>query len=175
MNAWIYIVLAGISVQGGHSYLLLSQKHERKWSISDHAAVSARTHLLYFICHFAGAMGWFIGSYLVFYHTDFRYIFYLSTAAAVFEVLQSAFRSKLGRVFSLHSVFAYLMWVCCMVTILLGAITLPLASWQRIIVSICLVPIIAMFVYMHINRKQIYRLQYATIYFFFLGMLVIAL
>jgi len=161
-------------VQGGHSYLLFSQKHDRKWSISDHAAVSARTHAVYFVCHLLGGIGWFVGSYLVFDHTDFRYIFYISAAAAVFEVLQATFRSKQGRIWSLHSLFAYLMWVGCMVTILLGTIELHLASWQKIIASICLVPIIAMFIYMHINRKQIYRLQYATIYFFFIGMITLS-
>lgn len=171
MSAWLWFAVAGLFVQGGHSYLLFSQKHDRKWSISDHAAVSARTHLLYFICHFLGAIGWFVGSYIIFYHTDTRYIFYISAGSAVFEVLQAAFRSKQGRIRSLHTIFAYLMWVSCMVTILLGIIALPLATWQRIVTGICLVPIIGMFVYMHINRKQIYHLQYATIYFFFLGMI----
>lgn len=166
----MYIVLACLFVQGGHSYLLFSQKHDRKWSISDHAAVSGRTHLVYFICHFIGAIGWFMGSYLLFYHSGFRYIFYISAAAAVFEVLQAAFPSKQGRIRSLHSIFAYLMWVSCMVTILLSTITLPLANWQRVVSVVCLVPITAMFVYMHINRQQIYHLQYATIYFFFVGM-----
>lgn len=169
----MYFILAGLFVQGGHSYLLFSQKHDRKWSISDHAAVSSRTHAIYFICHFIGAVGWFIGSYLVFYHTDFWYIFYISAAAAVFEVLQAAFPSKQGRIRSLHSVFAYLMWVSCMATILLGTVALPLATWQKVVASICLVPIVTMFIYMHLRRTQIYHLQYATIYFFFLGILAL--
>lgn len=168
----MYFAVAGLFVQGGHSYLLFSQKHDRKWSISDHAAVSTRTHLLYFICHFLGAVGWFIGSYLLFYNSGFRYIFYISAAAALFEVLQATFPSKIGRIRSLHSIFAYLMWVSCMVTILLGIIALPLNNWQRVAAAMCLVPITAMFIYMHLRRERIYHLQYATIYFFFLGMLV---
>lgn len=170
----MYIVLAGLFVQGGHSYLLFSQKHDRKWSISDHAVQTPQTRWLYFACHFLGGLSWLVASYFIFYpaHTA---IFVASTATVAFEWLQAAVPSKKGRVRSLHSIFAYIMWVGCMTTLLLGTLYLTLPVWQQILAALCFVPIFAMFVYMHINRKQIYHLQYATIYFFFLGMLFLSL
>lgn len=174
MNASMYIVLACLFVQGGHSYLLFSQKHDRKWSISDHAALSGRTHLIYFICHFLGGLAWLVASRLVFY-PGHPVVFWISAATVVFEWLQAAMPSKTGRVRSLHSLFAYIMWIGCMVTLLLGSLSLALPNWQKALALLCFVPIFGMFIYMHLHRQRIWHMQYATIYFFFLGMLILCL
>ena len=178
----MYIVLACLFVQGGHSYLLFSQKHDRKWSISDHASVSARTHLLYFAGHFLGGLSWLIASYLVFYPSHLT-IFWISTITVLLEWLQAALPSKKGRIRSWHSIFAYVMWIGCMVTLLLGSFALALPTWQRLLALLCFVPIFGMFIYMHLRRERIYHLrreriyhlQYTTIYFFFLGMVALSL
>lgn len=174
MVAWAYIALACLFVQGAHSYLLFSQKYDRKWSISDHAALSDRTHLFYFAGHFLGGLSWLAASYLVFYPSHLA-IFWISAITVLLEWLQAALPSKRGRIRSWHSIFAYAMWIGCMITLLLGSLTLALPTWQKVLALLCFVPILGMFVYMHLRREEIWHMQYATIYFFFLGMLVLSL
>lgn len=174
MLTFLLLVIAAVAVQGAHSYLLFSQRANRHWSISDHAVKNRQTHLIYFLGHFVGGGAWLLATHRIFAEPRLHFIFWVSFATVMLEWLQAAVPSKVGHKFSWHAVFAYAMWLGCMTSIILGTILLQLATWQRLLAGLCCAAVFAMYIWKHFPRAKVYRLQYATIWCFFLGMLVLS-
>jgi len=163
MNSSIaYLVIAGLSVNGVHAYLLFTQ--ERRWSISEHGISGKKARSIYTIGHFIGVIFLFLFArqfYLEQYKS--KLVFSVALLGAAFEILQAIVPAK-GKYNIPHVILAYGMWLSYMATGFLGVSKLPLPHQAKLLATPLLLVIASLFVIAHlINRNNVWKVQMAMI------------
>lgn len=171
----LYILLAALFVQGAHTYLLVTQRNNRKWSISQHAADTSTTKTVYRVGHFAGGMFWLLAMNFLFAQEDLRFIFYISVFSVVLEWLQAIFLENSHKLISVHAAFAYSMWVGSILSLILAVIFLPVPQIQQVIAGVLVSGVVVTYLYMHLQKTALYKLQYWSIYGLFGAIFILSL
>ena len=172
---YIYLIIAGLLATGAHFYVVWRHSDDRRQSVSEHAMLSKKTHLIYFVSHVLCEIFFLLFSYQFFVREhNFWLPFYLNTGFALLDFVQAVFPSR-GRTEKLHMVSAYLGWVCYLLAGLIALLYLSIAQPYLAVSVILIVPILGMFVYMHFNRSKLYPYQLAIVPLFLIYMLVITI
>lgn len=168
-------VASGILVNGTHGYLLWSQRNERKWSISSHAALDRRTYLIYLIGHLSAGTLFAIFSYRFFagIHKA-EWLFWLSLIGIAFEYAQALLPAR-GKTDKAHASAAYAMFVSYTIVVMLAMITLDLSNLTRVFALPLLFVIPISGVVAMRNRNKMYFAQMIAISSFSLLVIIYAL
>ncbi len=168
-------MLSATCVNGVHGYLLWSQKHERKWSISTHAARDKQTYLLYVTGHVLGGLFFLLFAYKFFilYHHVYG-LFYLVLATYFFEIVQAVLPSK-GAYELSHTVSALAMWGLFLLTGAISIFAVPQATLSRVVAGLIYIPLITMLVYSFFNRSRLYFYQMCMVLLFYASVTVIVI
>jgi hypothetical protein len=169
----VYLILAGLIINGIHLYLLWSQKDGRKWSISEHAAKNRKTYSLYVAGHIVGGFIFLIFAYQ-FYIEKFNtaWLFYMCCFTYFFEVLQAVLPAK-GKTNIPHTIAAYIMWLSFITAGTLSVVVLPLSNTIKAISWIILAIIFAQLIYVHFRRNKLYFYQITMVVMFYIIMVVL--
>lgn len=171
----LYLLLCIVIMNGVHVWLLASQRMHRKESISEHAAHSDRTHMIYMVSHLCSGLLFllFARSFFV-ARMDSLGLFYLAAFAVAFEWLQALLPAR-GKTNLAHSVIAYIMWVSFIVLGGLCLMVLNMGALQRVLGAILYLPVPFIFGYVHMRREKLYKYQMimAALYFSMLIILVV--
>lgn len=170
----LYILLAALFVQGAHTYLLVTQRNNPKWSISQHAADSSTTKTIYRVGHFVGGAFWLVAMNLLFAQPELRFMFYIAVVSVLLEWLQALFLKDTHKLISVHAAFAYCMWVGNILTSILAAIYLSVTLPQQLIAAGLLLAVVLTYLYMHLQRTALYKLQYWSIYGLLFAMFILS-
>ena len=168
------MLISALIVNVTHGYLLVSQRDDRKSSISSHATHSKQTYVLYLIAHLLGGFFFIIFAYKFFvidYNTS--WIFVLAVVTVFFEYLQ-AFIPYKGKSELMHGMAAYGMWLFYLIVGYAAIINLPLRVETRLIALPFLICPIILGIYANYHRQKMYWLQMIIISSFCIGMLIIA-
>ena len=166
----VLLLSAGVIINGVHGYLLWSQRHERKWSISVHAIKNRQTYILYVVGHLLAG-----GLFLLFAKRFFleRYnepvLFGLVCSTYFFEIVQAVLPSR-GRYERPHTIAAYIMWFSFVSAGLLSIFILPVATWGRYLAVLFYLPLVNMLFKAHIDKKKFYSYQMWMVVLFYLSM-----
>jgi hypothetical protein len=175
MLNYAYLLLAGIPVSAVHFYLVWHHSEDRRYSISEHAVLTHKSHLLYFAAHLNCEIFYTLFSYQLFivsHHAPF--LFYLNLAFAVLDFVQAALPSR-GNTEKIHIATAYVSWCSYLLAGVLAFFSLHVEYPYRIAAMFLLVPILGMFFYMHINHRKLYPYQLAVVPLFVIYMLLVSL
>lgn len=170
-----YLIMSAFCVNGGHGYLLWSQRHERKWSLSVHAIKSRRSHAFYIAAHTLGglffvlfAKGFFIDTH------NAAGLFYLSMATYLFEIIQALLPSR-GKWEKPHTIAALMMWLCFVTAGLLSILLLDINALCRVIAAAFYVPLIVMLVRSYFDRSKLYFYQMNMVLLFYGAMFALVI
>ena len=131
----VYLLLSALFVNGVHGYLLWSQRHERKWSISVHAARDRQTYLLYLFCHIFGGLFFLLFAiHLFLVLHNIKWLFALALLGIIFEYIQAVLPGK-GATEKAHAIMAYGMFCTYLIVVLLSEIVLPMNTLFKIITA----------------------------------------
>jgi hypothetical protein len=175
MNLYLLLVLSGIIVNGTHGYLLWSQRNERQWSLSVHAAKHRISYMQYVLAHIVGG-----GLFLLFARELFtvRYdldgLFYLAIFNYFFEVLQAVLPSK-GKTEMSHTIAALIMWFAFLAIAIWSTIAFPVGTTSKLLNAGILTLLVVYLVKAYFDRPHLYRYQMIMIALFFLCMLLITI
>lgn len=169
------LVVPGIYISLVHIYIIWRHRHNRKYSISEHAILDRASHSLYITSHLAIDVLIVIYSYRFFASENNLLVpHYLIAVFAVFDAAQALLPSK-GKTEKLHFGTAYISWASYLLCGILALFMLPLSTVTIAVATAILVPILAMFFYMHINRSKLYPYQLLIVPLFVLYMSVLTL
>ena len=157
-----------------HGYLLWSQRVNRKWSISVHAARDRQTYLLYLAGHVLGGLFFILFAHKFFiqiYHV--KWLFVLSAAGVFFEYLQAFLPGK-GNTESAHAFAAYCMFITYAAVTILSVFVLPLQTSTKLSAAPFLLAIPICGVFAHIKRNKLYFSQMIAIASLCISMLIMA-
>lgn len=173
--AVIYLLIAGVQVSLVHFYLVWSHKDNRRYSISEHAILDKSSHRLYIASHLVCDVFFLLYSYYFF--VSEQNLSYLLSFAVVFAVLD-AFQAIVpsgGRTEKLHFVIAYISWVSFIALGVAAFFLLSLSTATQVIAGTILLPILGLFIYMHINRTKLYPYQLALVPLYVLYMSILTI
>lgn len=168
------LALSFLAINGAHGYLVFYQRHDPKWSISDHAVLNRRTRLVYLIGHTVCGLAFFVYAFL-FIAPQVPSLMTLVVATVLLEITQAVVPSKGKVLLSPHSLTALSMWLGFTLIALLCVIFLDLNTMSRTLGFILFGGVAGLFIYMVRNRQQIYRQQFLTILVFFACMFVMSI
>jgi len=175
VNTVYLAIISGVIVNGVHGYLLWSQRDERKWSISVHAAKDRQTYTIYLIGHLLAGLFFAIFAYKFFVIAkDASWLFWLSMVGLTFEYVQAVLPAK-GRTNSIHAVTAYAMFISYAFVAVFSMFVLPLSPLVRLITLPYLVAIPIFGVIAVRNKDKMYFAQMISICSFSLVMIIFAL
>ncbi|MDO8266125.1 MAG: hypothetical protein Q7T41_04255 [Candidatus Saccharibacteria bacterium] len=128
----LFAILSGLIVNGTHGYLLWSQRDERKWSISTHAARDRQTHVIYLIGHLSAGLFFALFAYRFFVGVhDIEWLFWFSLIGLTFEYTQALLPAR-GKTNKAHAVAAYAMFISYTIVVTLAMINLDLSNMTRL-------------------------------------------
>jgi len=172
---YVYLLIAGIEVSAVHFFLVWYHRANRRYSISEHAVLTRNSHLLYFVSHLVCEIFFLLYSYTFFIvEHDLHIAFYLNVTFAALDFIQAALPSR-GKTEKVHFAAAYVSWCCYLLAGILALITLHIAEPYAAISVAILLPVLGMFLYMHINRSKLYPYQLAMVPLFVMYMLIITI
>jgi 4-amino-4-deoxy-L-arabinose transferase-like glycosyltransferase len=172
---YLYLLSSGILISFVHFYLVWHHRNNRKYSLSEHAIIDRKSHLLYFTAHLITELLFLEFSYQFFIAEHHFYTpFYLNIGFAVLDFVQAALPSR-GKTEEIHFAAAYVSWLCYLCAGLLALAKLQVSQPYMIIALLLLVPILGMFLYMHINRSKLYPYQLMIVPLFVIYMLVVTI
>ena len=172
---YFYLLSAGALVSIVHLFLVWHHRGNRKSSLSEHAVIDRRSHLLYFATHIFTEVFFVLFSYQFYVIEHHLYLpHYLNICFAVFDFVQATLPSK-GRTEKIHFSAAYLSWVSYLMAGLVALIKIPLTEPYFVFAVLLLAPILGMFGYMHVKRSNLYPYQVAIVPLFVLYMLVVTI
>ena len=171
----VYLIIAGIFITAVHCYLVWRYRETKGYSISEYAVVTPRAHLIYVISHFTCdvlvllfAYGFFIIEH------NIPVLFGLFFVFAILDTAQALIPSR-GKTEKIHFAAAYISWSCYLLAGIIALFLLTIATPYLWAAVICFVPVISMFVYMHINRARLYPYQLVMVPLYVLAMTFIAI
>lgn len=172
---YLYLLIAGTVASVTHFYLVWHHRDNRRYSISEHATLTKSSQLLYFFAHVIVDVFYLLFSYQFFVveHT-LPLVFGLNIAFAVLDFTMAALPSK-GRTEKIHFAAAYISWCCYLLAGVIALFSLSVRQPYLLLSSILIVPVLGMFIYMHINRSKLYPYQLAMVPLFVIYMLLIAI
>jgi hypothetical protein len=172
---YVYLIIAGLFASGVHFYVVWKHSNDRRYSISEHAMLSKSSHLIYFIAHVLCEIFFLLFSYQFFIREHHYWApFYLSVVFAALDFVQAALPSR-GKTEKIHFTSAYISWCCYLLVGLLAIFKLHVAQPYLILAILLIIPVLGMFLYMHINRSKLYPYQLAMVPLFVVYMLVVAI
>jgi|GEM_PF-3373991 len=171
------LLLISFSVANSmHFYLLYRQRHNRKSTISYHAAKSRRTHTWYIAGHIVASTTFYVFARRFFISTPQSEI--LMTIAAIgwiADIIQAIIPAK-GKAEKYHEIFAYVMAVSVILMGLLAAFTIPqpqIAELASRTLALCLA--LSIPISLIVKRKYFYRVQMISLLVFYVEMFIIVL
>lgn len=175
MSPIYWAVASGLIVNGTHGYLLWSQRNERKWSISVHAARDKRTYGIYLIGHLSAGVFFAVFAYKFFVKIhDLEWLYWLSIFGLSFEYIQALLPAR-GRTNSVHAVTAYAMFISYAFVAVFSFFVLDIGNIVRILVLPFLLFIPIFGVVAVRNRAKMYFAQMIAIGSFSLVMVIYAI
>jgi hypothetical protein len=172
---YVYLIVAGLLASGIHFYVVWRHSDDRRYSVSEHAMLSTSSHLAYFVAHVLCEILFLLFSYQFFIREHhFWAPFYLNVVFAVLDLVQAALPSR-GKTEKIHFASAYISWCCYLLAGLLAIWKLPIAQPYLTLAIVFIIPVLAMFLYMHINRSKLYPYQLAMVPMFVVYMLFITI
>lgn len=105
---------------------------------------------------------------------DLTSAFYLLVVFAALDFVQAALPSG-GKTEKIHFAGAYISWACYLLAGTVALTHLQIAEPYRMIAAIFFVPILGMFIYMHINRSKLYPYQLLMVPLYTVAMLFITI
>ncbi len=166
----VLLLSAGVIINGVHGYLLWSQRHERKWSISVHAVKNRQTYILYVVGHLlAGGLFLLFAKRFFLERYNERVLFGLVCSTYFFEIVQAVLPSR-GRYERPHTIAAYIMWFSFVSAGLLSLSILPMEFWARAVAVLVYVPLLIMLYKAHTDRKRFYYYQMTMVVLFYVSM-----
>jgi hypothetical protein len=170
---YFYLLLAGTLISLVHFYLVWYHRDNRRYSISEHAMLTKKSHLLYFVSHVICEVFFMLFSYQFFIREHHLPIpFYLNVAFVVLDFIQAALPSR-GRTEKIHFASAYVSWFCYLLSGVICLFSLGISEPFRTLAMTLLLPILGMFFYIHINRSRLYPYQLAIVPLFVVYMLLV--
>ncbi len=170
---YVYLILAGLLASGVHFYVVWKHRGNRRYSISEHAMLSKKSHTIYFVAHVLCDIFFLLFSFQFFVREHQYYLpFYLNVAFAVLDFVQAALPSR-GRTEKIHFAAAYISWCCYLLSGLLAMFALQIAQPYLTLAILFIVPVVGMFIYMHFNRSKLYPYQLAMVPLFVMYMLLV--
>jgi hypothetical protein len=158
-----------------HVYLVWHHRDNRKYSISEHAIIDTRSHLIYLITHVICDVLFLAFSYQFFMiEHGLTEIHYLIVIFAGFDFLQALLPSR-GITESMHFAFAYISWVCYLAAGVAAMLSLHVTDPYKVIALLLLVPVLGMFAYLHVNRSRLYFYQLLIVPIYVLYMVVVVI
>lgn len=171
----IYLLIAGILASSVHAYLVWHHRANRKYSISEHAILDKKSHILYFASHVVCDIFVLLYAYNFFLiEQNLQVPFYLLVIFSILDFVQAAIPSR-GKTEKAHFIAAYISWFCYMLAGLVALIQVPMSAPYGKIAGLLFLPLLGMFVYMHINRSKLYPYQLLMVPLYTVFMLVITL
>ena len=172
---YVYLLVAGLLASSAHFYVVWRHSDDRRYSISEHAMLSRQSHLIYFVAHVLCEVFFLLFSYQFFVREHQYWLpFYLNIIFAVLDFVQAAIPSR-GKTEKIHFAAAYVSWCCYLLAGLLAMFKLSVAQPYLLIAILLIIPVLAMFIYMHVNRSKLYPYQLAMVPLFVLYMLFITI
>ncbi len=157
-----------------HGYLLWSQRDERKWSISVHAARDRQTYTVYLIGHLLAGLFFAIFAYKFFViNNDLKWLFWLSVVGLSFEYIQAFLPAK-GRINTIHAVTVYAMFISYAFVAVFSFFVLDLSTLIRFLILPFLIVIPTFGVVAVKDRYKMYFAQMISIGAFSLVMIIFA-
>lgn len=169
----MYLLAAGVPVSIVHFYLVWHHRADRRYSISEHAILTRSSSLLYLVAHINCEIFYVLFSYQLFViDHGVLFLFWLNIVFAVLDLVQAILPSR-GKTEKLHISAAYISWCCYLLAGILALFALNVGGTYRAAAVALLIPILGMFVYMHINRSILYPYQLAVVPMFVVYMLLV--
>jgi hypothetical protein len=168
------LVISFLSVNLFHSYLLVSQKNDRKETISAHAASTKLSHYLYIAAHIIGGVFFLLFADRFFLHQhNNKLIFIIALIAAITECLQALipYRNNHEKI---HERFAYTMAFAVIIIGILAAFMIPMSDILTLICVVLALMVSSSMLFMHIvNPRFFWIIQMAATLLFYVEMFVI--
>lgn len=137
--------------------------------------LSKSSRLVYFSFHVICEIFFLLFSYKFFILGHHYWLaFYLNVAVAALDFVQAALPSR-GKTERIHFISAYISWCCYLLAGLLALFRLHVDQPYSTLATILIIPILGMFVYMHIHRSKLYPYQLAMVPLFVVYMLFLAI
>lgn len=138
---WLALLGSFLCTNLPHWFMLYSQRHERKMTISYHAVHSRRTLLIYLAAHIGGGLFFLVFAHEFFYqqlHSDFLWT--VTVLAVVSEWLQALLPVK-GKWEIYHFIAAWSMGVFMSVLLVAAPLVVGLdnGGWPALIASLSIV------------------------------------
>lgn len=172
---YVYLLCGGFLVSIVHAFIVWHHRDNRKYSLSEHAIIDSKSHLLYFTTHVVTEILFLAFSYQFFIVEHSLYLpHYLNIAFAALDFVQAALPSR-GKTEKIHFAAAYLSWLCYLLAGIIALFALPVAQPFSTFAWLLLLPIVGMFLYMHINRSKLYPYQLSIVPLFVVYMLCVVL
>lgn len=159
-----------------HFYLLYRQRHNRKSTISYHAAKTRRTHNWYIAGHIVASTTFYIFARRFFISTPHSEILIaLAAIGWISDIVQAIIPAK-GKAEKYHEIFAYLMAMSVILIGMLAAFSIPQPQITELVsrtLALCLA--LSIPISLIIERKYFYRVQMISLLVFYVEMFVIVL
>jgi hypothetical protein len=162
---YFYLLGAGVLVSSVHFYLVWHHRDNRRYSVSEHAILTNKSHLLYFVAHVICDVLFLLYSYQFFVVEQGFYLpHYLNINFAVFDFAQAVLPSR-GKTEKAHIFSAYFSWLSYLAAGTIALFGLSVAQPYSILAMMLLLSVAVMFVLMHkrqASRSGLYRYQLIT-------------
>lgn len=137
--------------------------------------LTKRSHSLYFTAHLICDALFFMFSYQFFIvEHNLLLPFYLNISFVLLDFVQAALPSR-GRTEKIHFAAAYVSWCCYLLAGIFALVMLHVSQPYMAVALLLLVPILGMFIYMHINRSKLYPYQLMIVPLFVVYMLLVTM
>ena len=172
---YAFLLVAGLFATVAHFYVVWRHSDDRRYSVSEHAMLSKQSRLIYFFSHVICEILFLLFSYQFFIREHHYWLpFYLNIAFAVLDFVQAALPSR-DKTEKIHFAAAYISWCCYLLSGLLALLKLHVRQPYFSISILLIIPVLSMFIYMHINRSKLYPYQLAMVPLFVLYMLFVTI
>ncbi len=169
------LLSGGLLVSAVHFYLVWHHRENRKYSLSEHAIIDNDSYILYVVTHIITEALFIMFSYQFFVHEHQLYIpHYLNILFVILDFIQAVLPSR-GHSEKIHFTAAYFSWISYLSAGVIALFKLHVARPFMAIAILLLIPILIMFIYMHINKTKLYPYQVAIVPLFVLYMLFLVL
>ena len=171
----LYLLIAGTVASLTHAYLVWHHRANRRYSISEHAILDKKSHSLYLAAHIICEVFVILYAYQFFF-IDLHLMtpFYLLVVFAILDFVQALVPSR-GKTERLHFAAAYVSWFSYILAGLIALIQVPMSAPYAKLAGLLFLPILGMFIYMHINRSKLYPYQLLMVPLYTIMMLVITI
>ncbi|HEX7963696.1 MAG TPA: hypothetical protein VF466_03830 [Candidatus Saccharimonadales bacterium] len=172
---YVFLLIAGLAASGTHFYLVWHHRDNRRYSVSEYAMLTRKSHLLYFMAHIVCEVLYLAYSYqFLLVEHNLHVPFYLNVGWAILDLVQATLPSR-DRTEKIHFIAAYVSWCCFLLAGIITLSTLHVAQPYTAVAITLLIPTLGMFAYMHINRSKLYPYQLTMVPLFVLSMLVVTI